>query len=70
MGVLPVVRLIGIRHGEDNCKAFDYLRDVASVIYEDRLGAFVEDVWALRDDYIEVLNDADPLRGSFYEKAC
>ncbi len=36
-------------------KSFDWLRDKLEKIYEDKLGAYHDDVWKLRNDYIDIL---------------
>ncbi|MBF0569274.1 MAG: DUF3536 domain-containing protein [Candidatus Omnitrophica bacterium] len=38
-------------------KALDWLRDRAAVVFERELQAYVSDVWALRDEYIQVILD-------------
>jgi alpha-amylase/alpha-mannosidase (GH57 family) len=47
--------------------ALDSLRDVAAEIYESRTGDLVDDPWALRDDYIELLLDPSADRARFFE---
>ena len=40
--------------------ALDWLRDCLAPIFESRLGLFVRDPWASRDDYIRVILDRSP----------
>lgn len=38
-------------------EAMDWLRDQLIVIYQEKAGAYLKDVWAARDDYIVVVSD-------------
>ncbi len=40
--------------------ALDWLRDNLALIYEERMAAFVEDPWAVRDAAVEVILDRSP----------
>ncbi|MEQ9438619.1 MAG: DUF3536 domain-containing protein [Cyclobacteriaceae bacterium] len=39
--------------------AFDWLRDTINPIYEEKMSSFVDDPWAVRNDYIEVVLNRD-----------
>lgn len=47
--------------------ALDWLRDELIPLFEQQLGALVQDPWAARNEYIEVINDRDNL-DSFLNK--
>ena len=41
-------------------KALDWLRDLLSHLFEEKLQAYVNDPWSLRDDYITLILDRSP----------
>ena len=51
--------------------AFDWLREQLIPVYEREMQEFVEDPWAVRDAYIDIVLDRSPEKYSyFYQKTC
>jgi alpha-amylase/alpha-mannosidase (GH57 family) len=52
-------------------EALDMLRDELAPKYEERMGQFVKDAWAARNDFIQVMLDRSPeVRESFLARHC
>lgn len=49
-------------------QALDLLRDAAAAVFEDQGGGFLEDPWAARDDYIQVLLEGNGALDSFFAR--